>query len=436
MTKHRSVVTGWDPAKVNPDGSTGRPKGVQTAADMRLATTYDVLAEGVFSKYGVPAITGSPTNSATISPFMAAIAAPAGGFYVLSIDAPEAFTINMANVGAVKVYVQQEDYQVDNTKVDSNVVIGVVYGANAIPANSLLLFTTTITAQTSTNGLTFTPAFKFTGAASGVIRVPTQADLANVAVLQTGIRALVTTTGGGGVAGEYFYNGTAWELTTVSNPSLTSLIAGGWQPDTNTHTFSSFNSATRIGVISVPSDATTRYSVGMKWRGTQATGGLKYGFIVAVTATSISVFFGMGVTLNNEAITLPFFSFGFMPLGYTGPILQREGYQSNVTNTERWIYSMSGWSWAQYNTGAPNVLKQNVLNFTYASIPIYTGVFGGDTASTTNLGDGGNTVEGVVAFKIHTVRVDSFYVQMHKPSGANFAAGAGFYHWHARGPVA
>lgn len=225
MTKHRSVVTGWDPDHVNPDDSTGRPKGVQTAPDMRIATTYDILAEGIFAKYGVPTITGSPTNTATISPFQAAIASSLGGFYVITVDANEQFTINLSNVGAVKIYAQQQDYETDNTKVDSNVVIGVVYGATAIPAGSLLLFTTTITAQTSTSGLTFTPAFKYTGPASGVIRVPKQSDLANLAVTPTaGLRALVLTNGGGGTVGEFFYTGSAWQQSTVANPKLDNFI--------------------------------------------------------------------------------------------------------------------------------------------------------------------------------------------------------------------
>jgi hypothetical protein len=216
MTKHRSVVTGWDPAKVNPDGSTGRPKGVQTAADMRIHSTFDVLGAGIFAHKGIPAITGSPTNSATISTFMAAVAAAAGGFYVFSIDAAETFTINMANIGAVKIYAQQQDYQVDSTHVDSNVVIGVVYGANPIPYNSILLFSTTITNQTSTSGLTFVPEFKFTGAASGAIRVPLQADLPNITSITNGTRGLVL---GGAGAGEWVYNAatTSWLAVSPSN---------------------------------------------------------------------------------------------------------------------------------------------------------------------------------------------------------------------------
>jgi hypothetical protein len=316
MTKHRSVVTGWDPAKVNPDGSTGRPKGVQTAADMRIHSTYDVLAEGIFAHKGVPAITGSPTNSASISPFMAAIAAPAGGFYVVSIDATENFTINLANVGAVKLYVQQEDYQVDNTKVDSNVVIGVVYGANPIPANSLLLFTTTITAQTSTNGLTFTPAFKYTGAASGQIRVPTQADLANVAVLQAGIRALVTTTGGGGAAGEYFYTGSVWQISTTASPAIDSLLTTGWIALSEAWSFNLWDAATRTAVITVPSGATSRYQAGNRIKFTQPTGGVKLGIIHGVASTALTVFLPFGMTFNNEAITLPFWSPVDTPNGF------------------------------------------------------------------------------------------------------------------------
>jgi hypothetical protein len=321
MTKRRATVTGWDPAYVNPNSTTGRPKGVQTAIDARIAMTYDVAAEGIFAKYGVPAITGSPTNSASISPFQAAIASPNGGFYVVTIDAAEAFSITMANVGAVKIYVQQEDYEVDNTKVNSAVNIGVVYGATAIPANSLLLFTTTITAQTSTNGLTFTPAFKYTGAASGVIRVPTQADLANIAtsLVQAGLRALVQTTGGGGTRGEYFYTGSTWQITTTANPSIDSLVNTGWLPVSDTWSFSSWNATTKIGVITVPSNATLKYSAGQWIRITQATGGTKIGFIMAVTTTTLTVNFFNLYTLTNETITSPQFSFEGQP--YNAPAL-------------------------------------------------------------------------------------------------------------------
>jgi hypothetical protein len=223
MTKRRSVVAGWDPTFVNPNATTGRPKGVQTVSDMRVSTTIDIVGEGIFAQKGIPTITGGPTNTVTITPFMAAIISSAGGYYTPSVSANETLAITMANVGAVKIYIQQQDYETNNANVDSAVVLGVVYGATAIPAGSLLLWTTTISSQTSTSGLTFTPAFKYTGAASGFTRVPTYADLANVSVIATGVRALVTS---GAQAGEYFYGtDAAWHVTTFANTKLDAALA-------------------------------------------------------------------------------------------------------------------------------------------------------------------------------------------------------------------
>lgn len=275
MTKHRSVVTGWDPDHVNPDDSTGRPKGVQTAPDMRIATTYDILAEGIFAKYGVPTITGSPTNTATISPFQAAIASSLGGFYVITVDANEQFTINLANVGAVKIYAQQQDYETDNSKVDSNVVIGVVYGATAIPAGSILLFTTTITSQTSTSGLTFTPAFKYTGSSSGMIRVPTLADLDNIALIQHGTHGLVTT---GGSAGEYIRNATtsSWFAVSASNNLAAAYPVGSVYMNATNNT----NPATLLGFGTWAAFGAGRVPVGFdgsqsEFNAAEKTGGAK-----------------------------------------------------------------------------------------------------------------------------------------------------------------
>lgn len=221
MAKRRSVVAGWDPDFNNPNGTTGRPKGVQTVSDMRAAVTFDILGNGIIAKHGVPTITGGPTNTVTITPFMAAILSTKGGYYTPSITSNEIVEINLTNTGAVKIFVQQKDYEVDPAAVDSEVVLGVVYGATAIPAGALLLFTSTLSGQTSTSGMTFTPAFKYTGAASGVVRVPTQADLANVTLIQTGTRALVTS---GANMGEYFYTGSVWEQSSLANPKLSSAL--------------------------------------------------------------------------------------------------------------------------------------------------------------------------------------------------------------------
>lgn len=227
MTKHRAVVTGYDPTFENPDGSTGRPKGVQTAADMRVATSFDVLEEGIFALHGTPTVVTSPVNTIQITPFMAAIESPNGGYYVIKITENETVELNLTNTGNVKVYVQQQDWELDNdvAAADSAVVFGVAYGATAIPEGALLLFTSTLSGQTSTSGMTFTPAFKWTGAASGFVRVPTVAQLANVALIQKGIRALVTNDGTSSNNGEYFYTGSVWEQTSIANPKLSAFLA-------------------------------------------------------------------------------------------------------------------------------------------------------------------------------------------------------------------
>lgn len=88
----------------------------------------------------------------------------------------------------------------------------------------------------------------------------------------------------------------------------------GWTPTGETWTYTSWTLATKIGVVTVPSDATTKYSVGMKVKLTQSTGGTKYARILGVTSTTLSLFLlGSGTVLNNEAITSPQFSIANYP---------------------------------------------------------------------------------------------------------------------------
>jgi hypothetical protein len=86
----------------------------------------------------------------------------------------------------------------------------------------------------------------------------------------------------------------------------------------STWSFSSYSSTTHLGVITVPSDATLTYRRGMWITITQATGGVKYGMITAVTSTTLTINF-FGYTLNNEAITVQ----GYSPLAapYGTPVL-------------------------------------------------------------------------------------------------------------------
>jgi len=90
----------------------------------------------------------------------------------------------------------------------------------------------------------------------------------------------------------------------------------GWIAANETWTFSSWDASVYTGVITVPLNATTKYSPGMRIKITQSTGGTKYGIITAVSSTSLTVFFGTDYTLNNEAISNPYYSPNKAPLGF------------------------------------------------------------------------------------------------------------------------
>lgn len=91
-------------------------------------------------------------------------------------------------------------------------------------------------------------------------------------------------------------------------------MRGGWLGAAETWTYASF--ASTVGTITVPSDATTKYSAGMKIRISQSTGGTKYGIITKVASTLLTVYFGTDYTLNNEAISSPCYSVQKSPYGF------------------------------------------------------------------------------------------------------------------------
>lgn len=175
----------------------------------------------------------------------------------------------------------------------------------------------------------------------------------------------------------------------------------GWVGVSDSWSYSSWTAGTRIGVITVPTDGTAKYSAGMKIKITQSTGGVKYGFITAVATTTLTAFFGLDYTLNNEAISSISYSIAYAPLGYNGPILTLEAYQSITTDTMRWTFEQHGWTFV---TGDASNLREAITityPVAYAGIPIVTaGLLGnkagsnpttpGDfTAVTTTFGDAG-----------------------------------------------
>lgn len=102
----------------------------------------------------------------------------------------------------------------------------------------------------------------------------------------------------------------------IKNSNLTGYPSLGWITAGETWSYASWNATTRIGTLTVPTDATTKYSPGMRIQIAQSTGGTKYGIIHAVSSTLLTVFFPSGTTLNNEAISSPFYTPVSNPIGF------------------------------------------------------------------------------------------------------------------------
>ena len=103
----------------------------------------------------------------------------------------------------------------------------------------------------------------------------------------------------------------------------------GWNDANETWTYASVDAPT--GVITVPTDATTKYSVGMKVKFTQTT--VKYGIITAIAATSMTIYTGTDYTLANAAITANYYSSDKAPLGF--PLAPDKWTVETVSSTDR-----------------------------------------------------------------------------------------------------
>ena len=102
----------------------------------------------------------------------------------------------------------------------------------------------------------------------------------------------------------------------VSVKNLTGAPDFTWTATGEAWSFSAWNATTRIGIITVPSDATTKYQAGNRVRFSQSTGGTKYGIIVYMTSTTLHVLFMTSITFNNEAISSPVYSALDTPFGF------------------------------------------------------------------------------------------------------------------------
>lgn len=124
----------------------------------------------------------------------------------------------------------------------------------------------------------------------------------------------------------------------IDSQTWASLITG-WLEAGESWSYASWSSTTKIGTITVPTDATTKYSAGMRIRISQSTGGTKYGIITKVESTTLTVYFGTDYTLNNEAITAPYYSVQKAPFGF--PTSPAKWTQTTSTTTQRTTTSTS-----------------------------------------------------------------------------------------------
>ncbi len=122
----------------------------------------------------------------------------------------------------------------------------------------------------------------------------------------------------------------------------------GWTATGETHTYSSWSATTRTGVITVPTDATAKYTAGMRYRISQSTGGTKYGIITKVAATELTVFFPSGTTLENETITTPYYSTLKVPFGFNANPTVWELTLENTSDQTRNSPAVGTW----YNQGS------------------------------------------------------------------------------------
>ncbi len=95
----------------------------------------------------------------------------------------------------------------------------------------------------------------------------------------------------------------------TKNTNLKNQVANGWYEidPTAVLTFSSWDASVYTGVVSTNIDLTSALSLGMKIKLTQ-NGVVKYGFITAITGSTMTLFMGTDYTLTNNTISDVFYS--------------------------------------------------------------------------------------------------------------------------------
>jgi hypothetical protein len=160
-------------------------------------------------------------------------------------------------------------------------------------------------------------------------------------------------------------------------------LSGGWNAANETWSYSSADSPTFV--VTVPSDATTKYSVGMRVGLWQA--GWKYFIITAVSSTTLTLYGGTDYTLTSAGISNPMFSGHKAPLGF--PVLPSKWTvtASDTSDRSQGVAVANTW----YNLGSLSISMPIGAWYASYSLTQYSGTTSGGVAVRVTLSTANNT---------------------------------------------
>jgi len=205
----------------------------------------------------------------------------------------------------------------------------------------------------------------------------------------------------------------------TSDPSTWSrhlIELAGWIPAQETWAYASATT------ITVPSGATSKYSVGDKIKLTQTT--VKYFYITAVADTTLTVTGGTDYTVANAAITSPYYSEATSPVGFPGwfnwtPTLSASGAMT-YTSTTVYIskFRIEGRA-ATIQLGFTGTTGGTLSNAIYATLPVNLATTPSNDALLipAHILNAGTRVNGIADFEV------AGKIQFRQEALGNFSAG-------------